>query len=291
MTVLVFGRNGQVARAFVSVFENGAYYAGREEADFTKPDGFQKLIDRVNPSAIINAVAYTQVDKAETEEALAYQVNAHAPAMLAQLAKERSIPLVHYSTDYVFDGSGDAPRKESAICAPLNVYGKSKRAGEEAIIAVSGKHLIFRTSWVFDATGKNFFTTMLRLGRERSALSVVADQIGAPSYAPHLAKATAVALEKAQAHAPFPSGIYHMCNAGETSWHGFASAIFADARRAGLSLAVADCHPIPSDAYPTPATRPLNSRLDCGKLRESFGITLPEWQEGVQAALASYLAA
>ncbi len=286
--ILVFGRTGQVGSALAALLGDSAVIAGREEADFTQPDTFASLIDRVQPSAIINAVAYTQVDKAEEEEALAFQVNATAPGALATLAKERGIPFIHYSTDYVFSGQGSTPFKESDATAPLNAYGRSKRAGEKAVMAAGGDVLIFRTSWVYDALGKNFLTTMLRLGQERDTLNVVADQIGAPSYAPHLAQATLEALSAASAMEHFPTGIYHLCNAGETSWHGFACAIFEEARQAGMVLALQDCHPIPSADYPTPAARPLNSRLDCTKLREVLGVQLPDWREGVKAAMVSH---
>ena len=285
MTILILGKSGQMGRALASLLGDKAYSAGRDEADFTSPASFTPLIERVNPTAIINAVAYTTVDKAEGEEALAYQVNAEAPAALARLAKVRGIPLVHYSTDYVFDGSGLRPFQESDISTPLNAYGRSKRAGEEAIEALGGAYLIFRTSWVFDGTGKNFLTTMLQLGAERTEVSVVADQVGAPSYAPHLAAATMEALICATHLDAFPSGIYHMCNAGETSWHGFATAIFEEARKSGLHLNIKTCRPIPSSEYPTPAIRPLNSRLNCGKLADVLDVTLPDWREGVRAAV------
>jgi dTDP-4-dehydrorhamnose reductase len=284
--MLILGKTGQIGSGLVHLLGKQAYAAGREEADFTDSASFAPLLDKLNPAAIINAVAYTQVDKAESEEALAYRINAEAPEVLAQLAKERGIPFVHYSTDYVFPGQGTTPFRETDATAPLNAYGRSKRAGEEQIAAIGGKYLIFRTSWVFDGRGKNFLTTMLRLGAERKELSIVADQIGAPSYAPHLAKATLDALHAATAMQRFPSGIYHLCNAGHTSWHGFATAIFEEARQAGMEMAVETCNPIPSSDYPTPATRPLNSQLDCRKLANIFGIALPDWRDGVREAMA-----
>jgi dTDP-4-dehydrorhamnose reductase len=287
MTILVLGKTGQVARALNELLGHKVYCADRAEADFTRPELFAALIERVHPHAIINAVAYTQVDKAESEEDIAYQVNAASPAELARLAHLHNIPFVHYSTDYVFNGEGTKPFNECDETAPLNAYGRTKRAGEEAILAEGGKTMIFRTSWVFDGIGKNFLTTMLRLGRERETLSVVADQYGAPSYAPHLAHATMEALVAALHMSAFPSGIYHLCNKGETSWHGFATAIFEEAHARAIPLAVKDCLAIATKDYPTPALRPLNSRLDCTKLAETFHVTLPQWQEGLRQAMHS----
>jgi dTDP-4-dehydrorhamnose reductase len=284
--VLIYGKNGQVARALAQLLDDKAVTVGRDEADFTQPDTLRAAFDRVNPSVVINAVAYTQVDTAESDEVTAHTVNAEAPTMLAHLCAARGIPFVHYSTDYVFAGQGDAPFNEDAPTAPLNAYGRTKLAGEKAVMAAGGNYLIFRTSWVYDAVGKNFLTTMLRLGAEREALNIVADQIGAPSYAPHIAQATMQALQAAQRMQPFPSGIYHLCNEGETSWHGFAEEIFKQASARAIPLRVKCCNPIPASDYPTPAIRPHNSRLSCAKLHATFGVTLPPWQEGVDAALA-----
>lgn len=285
--ILVYGKTGQVARALEQVLGARAVYVGRDEADFSQPETLREAFERVKPSAVINAVAYTQVDKAESEEALAHTVNAEAPALVAELCAAKGIPFVHYSTDYVFAGQGETPFAEDTLTAPLNAYGRTKRAGEEAVMATGGKHLIFRTSWVYDAVGKNFLTTMLRLGSEREELNIVSDQIGAPSYAPHLAEATVQVLEKAQQMQTFPSSIYHLCNAGKTSWHGFAEAIFTEAQGRGMPLQVKRCVPIPASSYPAPAARPHNSRLSCAKLTRTFGITMPDWEEGVRAALAS----
>jgi dTDP-4-dehydrorhamnose reductase len=284
MTVLIFGANGQVGQALGAILED-AVLLSRAEADFSKPQSLPAVVAEIDPEIIINAAAYTQVDKAEEEEALATCVNGDSTGVLARVAAERGIPFVHYSTDYVFDGSGDAPRRESAPTAPLNAYGRSKLAGERAVQAAGGAYLIFRTSWVYDAFGKNFLNTMLRLGKEREVLRVVADQFGAPSYAPHLAEATVEALDEAMKEKAFPSGLYHLVNDGETSWHGFAEEIFSEARAHGRELKVQQVEPIPSGAYPTPATRPLNSRLDCSKLAETFGLRLPDWREGLREAM------
>lgn len=286
MTTLIFGANGQIGQALGALLED-VVLLGREEADFSKPHTLPAIIESINPDYIINAAAYTQVDKAEEEEALATIINGDAPGVLATVAAKRGIPFVHYSTDYVFDGSGAAPRKEDAKTAPLNAYGRSKLAGEKAVKAAGGAYLIFRTSWVYDAFGKNFLNTMLKLGKDRESLRVVADQIGAPSFATHLAEATLEALEEACKEYEFPAGIYHLCNRGETSWHGFAEAIFAEAKQRGMEMKVQTVEPIPSSAYPTAATRPLNSRLDCGKLEDTFGLRMPEWREGLREAMES----
>lgn len=284
-TILILGATGQVARALTQLLGYKAYAASRAECDFMHPETVIALMERMQPHSVINAVAYTQVDKAEEERDCAFQVNAHTPALIAQWCANRGVALVHYSTDYVFDGKGSAPHRPHDKCAPLNVYGASKRAGEEAIMAAGGRYLIFRTSWVYDAQGKNFLTTMLRLGKEREELSVVSDQMGTPTYAPHIAQATLDALLCATHEPVFPSGIYHMCNHGETSWHGFAEAIFAQARQHGIDVKVRHCRAIPSRDYPTPATRPLNSRLDCTSLADVLDVTMPHWRDGLEEAL------
>lgn len=284
MTVLVFGANGQVGQALGASLDD-VIMLGREEADFSKPETLPGVIAGINPSYIINAAAYTAVDKAEEEEALATIINGEAPGVLAAEAAKRGIPFVHYSTDYVYDGTGDQPRKETVPTAPLNAYGRSKLAGEKAVQAAGGAYLIFRTSWVYDAFGKNFLKTMLKLGADRETLRVISDQVGAPSYAPHLAEATLEVLEEACSMREFPAGIYHLVNSGETSWHGFAEAIFAEARARGMEMRVQTVEPIPTTEYPTPAKRPLNSRLDCTKLEETFGLKLPDWREGLREAM------
>lgn len=323
--ILILGANGQVGRALNMLAEGDVVALTRAEADLSKPQSLRGVIDSIQPDVILNAAAYTAVDKAEEEEALATVINGEAPGVLAEIAVKRNIPLVHYSTDYVFNGSGDKPWREDDKTAPLNAYGRSKLAGEQAIEAAGGKYLIFRISWVYDAYGKNFLNTMLRLGKDRETLKVVDDQFGAPCYAPHIAAATLQAVEqltspsgrgrnalgvsgegRSEPASPHPrikygagsnplpegegiSGIYHIANAGETSWHGFATAIFDEARKKGIELSVKDVLPIPASEYPTPAKRPANSRMDCGKFRETFGITLPVWQEGLKAAIAEVI--
>ncbi len=281
---LIFGANGQVGSALNVLLEN-VICLDQEDIDLAKPETLPEIVKSIRPDILINAAAYTQVDKAESEADLAFAVNAAAPEILARTAAEMNIPFIHYSTDYVFDGSGEKPWVESDATAPLNVYGKSKKQGDEAIVGIGGKYLIFRTSWVYDAYGKNFLNSMLRLGGEREQLNVVGDQYGAPTYAPHLAQATISAIENAMAQTTFPTGIYHLCAAGETSWYGFAEEIFKQARKAGIVLKLQKLTPIPATQYPLPTPRPYNSRLDCSKAKEILGVSLPDWKVGVEMAI------
>lgn len=261
-------------------------FCGRDELDLSAPEALAKKLEAMRPAAIINASAYTAVDKAEEEREKAHAINAASVGVLAEFCAKRGIALVHYSTDYVFDGSGDAPWREDDAPAPLNYYGQSKLEGEELIAQSGCDHLIFRTSWVYDAQGKNFLTTMMRLGASMEKLNVVADQIGAPTYAPHLAELSVNAFEKSLTMKVFPSGVYHLCGGGApVSWHGFAEAIFAQARARGYHLKVGEVAPIPSEAYPTPAKRPLNSRLNQQKLKDVFGLVAPGWGEGLASAM------
>lgn len=284
--IAVFGANGQIGRALVQQLGERAISLGRREADLSQPETLLGLLNSMQPlDAIINAAAYTAVDQAEEDVDTAFLVNSLAPGILANYCAAKKIPFIHYSTDYVFDGLGTHKRLEIDQTAPLNLYGHTKLAGEEAVIVAEGKYLILRTSWVYDAVGKNFFNTMLRLGAERETLRVVSDQFGAPCYAPDLARATIECLEKAVAMEIFPSGIYHFSHQGETSWHGFAEAIFAAAREAGMPLQVKTVEPIPGSQYPTPAERPQNSRFDTGKLGEVFDVQLPDWRDGLASAM------
>lgn len=283
--IAILGANGQIGSALVSQLGDCAIPLTRAEADLSKPDSLAAVLDRIKPDAVINAAAYTTVDKAEEERDLAFAINAESPARLAEWCAMYNVPFVHYSTDYVFSGEGEAQWKENDEKDPCNTYGASKLAGEQGVEHVGGHYLIFRTSWVYDATGKNFMNTMLRLGSEREVLKVVADQVGAPSYAPDLARYTLEALEKTAEMPSFPSGIYHMVHSGETSWHGFAEAIFTKARKHNMPLAIKTVEPIPGSAYPTPAKRPLNSRLNCAKLHAVFDIVLPTWEQGLNTAM------
>lgn len=293
--ILVFGESGQVAKALAFEIkqrgiEHMSVFLGRDKADFMQPDTCAGWIEKIRPDIVINAVAYTQVDKAESEIDAAMQVNAYTPALIASESFKHGAIFVHYSTDYVFDGEGETPFKEDDATNPLSAYGKSKRAGEELIEAASaeanGKYLIFRTSWVYDSKSRNFLTTMIRLASEREELSVVADQFGAPTNAAHIAIATLDALDNALKMEDFPSGIYHLCNSGITNWHEFAENIFEQARlHGGVELKIKHCKAITSAEYPTPAKRPHNSRLNCDKLKNVLGVEVPNWQVGLRDAI------
>jgi dTDP-4-dehydrorhamnose reductase len=296
MKLLLLGQNGQVGwelqRALAPLGELvGCDIDSPPElrADFTRPEELAALVERVQPDVIVNAAAHTAVDKAEGEPDLARAINATAPGALARAAAARGALFVHYSTDYVFDGSGDAPRDEDAPTAPLSVYGRTKLEGEQQIRAAGGAHLILRTSWVYAARGGNFARTMLRLAAERDALSVIDDQVGAPTGAELLADVTAHALLRVRA-TPALGGTYHCVAAGVTSWHGYARFVIEAARAAGRPVKVAAdaIRPIPTSAYPTPAARPLNSRLATHKLQQAFGLVPPPWQRGVERVLAEW---
>lgn len=246
------------------------------------------FIRAVRPQIILNPAAYTAVDKAEAEPEIADQINARLPGILARETESLNSLIVHYSTDYVFDGSGSHPRIESDETSPLNVYGRTKRDGEKSIMDETSRHLIFRTSWVFSHHGQNFVKAMLKLGAERETIRVVADQIGAPTSASFIAQATVAALQKTLAN-PRLTGIYHLCSAGETNWHEFALNIFASARQLGKSLTVKHVEPIFTNEYPTPAKRPLNSRLSCGKFDKAFGEARPLWQDSLRDTLKRIL--
>jgi dTDP-4-dehydrorhamnose reductase len=282
---LIFGAQGQVGSALAAILGKEAIALGREKADFTQIETLQKALQDYKPKAIFNASAYTNVEKAESEEALAMQINYHAVKYIADYCAEHQIPLIHFSTDYVFDGKGDTAWRESNRCVPLNIYGKSKRLGEEAIIASQCPYLILRTSWVYKHSHGNFLTTMLRLAKERQELSVVADQIGAPTYADDLAAMSIKAYKEASTLTTFPSGIYHLCPAGETSWHGFASYIFDFYKKHIGPLAIEKLNAISSQEYPTKATRPLNSRLNCQRIESTLQLTRSTWQEGLERCL------
>ncbi|MDD5384734.1 MAG: dTDP-4-dehydrorhamnose reductase [Gallionella sp.] len=296
MKILLFGKNGQVGwelqRSLAPLGELIALDADSREmcGDFTDPDGLIQTIRAVAPDVIVNAAAHTAVDKAESEPEFVRAINALAPAVLAQEARRCNAWLIHYSTDYVFDGSGDRPWRETDATAPLSVYGATKLEGEQLIVQTGCRHLIFRTSWVYGARGGNFAKTMLRLAQERDSLTVIDDQIGAPTGADLLADVTAHAIRAAQQR-PELSGLYHAVAAGETSWHGYASFVLDYARRAGIPLKAAPdaILPVPSSAFPTPSKRPHNSRLDTAKLHRTFDLSLPMWQTGVARMLAEVL--
>lgn len=296
MKILLLGKNGQLGwelqRALAPLGEVTALdrhphpdYCG----DLTQLDALGASVRRLAPQLIVNAAAYTAVDLAESNRQLAYRVNAEAVAVLAREAAAIDAWLVHFSTDYVFDGSGQQPWQEDDHPAPLSVYGASKLAGEQQVRASGCKHLIFRTSWVYGRRGGNFIRTMLRLGREREQLDVVDDQIGAPTAAELIADVSAHAARSALSDRSL-GGTYHLAASGETSWHAYASHVLERARRASHHLAVRSIRAVPSSSYPTAAQRPLNSRLDTQKLCSSFGLYLPDWRRGVDRLLDEILA-
>lgn len=292
MKILLLGNNGQVGwelqRSLAPLGELIAMDSAA--ADFTDPDGLAKIVRNVAPDVIVNAAAHTAVDKAESEAGLARTINALAPGVLAEEAKRSNAWLIHYSTDYVFDGSGDQPWAETDPVGPLSVYGATKLEGEQLIQRSGCKHLIFRTSWVYGARGGNFARTMLRLAQERDSLRVIDDQIGAPTGADLLADVTAHAIRAARQNEGV-SGLYHLVAAGETSWHGYASFVLDFARREGISLKVSPdaVEAVPTSAFPTPAKRPHNSRLNTEKLQNTFDLHLPHWQSGVERMLIEIL--
>ncbi len=288
--ILLFGKNGQVGwelqRALaplgtvIALDRHSSEYRG----DLSDLAALRTTIAAIAPHVIVNAAAYTAVDKAEAEAALADGINHQAVAVMAEEAAKLGALLVHYSTDYVFNGSGSTPWVETDAPAPLSVYGITKLAGEQAIIASGCAHLIFRTSWVYAARGANFAKTMLRLAAEREQLKVINDQMGAPTGAELIADISAHALRATLNNAHL-SGVYHLAALGETSWHGYAEFVIAAARGQGIALKTTLINPIPTHQYPTPAARPHNSRLNTAKLHAAFGLTLPHWQAGVARML------
>lgn len=291
ITILLLGKNGQVGwelqRSLAPLGKVIALDRNGEDGlcgDISDLDGLRHTIEQIKPDILINAAGYTAVDQAQSEPELSAQLNHHAPALMAELMKAQSGCLVHYSTDYVFDGSGNQPWKEADSTGPLNVYGATKLAGEQAIQASGCQHLIFRTSWVYASRGNNFAKTMLRLAQERETLNVINDQIGAPTGAELIADVTAHALRQWQ-DKPATAGLYHLAAQGETSWYDYAQYVFHWARSEGLPLALQSVNPIPSEDYPVPAIRPKNSRLDVQKLETTFNLQLPDWKQGVERML------
>lgn len=289
MRILLLGGNGQVGRALrralpalgevLVATRDGA--GGELAADFDAPQALPGLVARIAPDVVVNAAAHTAVDRAEAEPEAAFRANAEAPAALARGCAATGALLVHYSTDYVFDGGSARPYREDDATAPLGVYGASKLAGEEAIRASGARHAILRTAWVYAAHGRNLLRTMLRLAAEREELRVVADQVGAPTPAAWIAEATGQLLR----HGVPASGTWHLAAAGETSWHGFAQAIMDEALAAGLLARRPRVLPIATAEYPTPARRPAYSVLDTARLRAEFGIVPPAWRDGLRATV------
>lgn len=294
MNILLFGKNGQVGwelqRALaplgnlIVVDRHSSDYCG----DFENPKGIAETVRKLKPAVIVNATAYTAVDKAESEQDKARLVNATSIEALAQAAEEIGAWLIHYSTDYVFDGSGEQAWLEDDATAPLNVYGQTKLEGEQAIARCMTRYLIFRTSWVYAAKGNNFAKTMLKLAKERETLSVINDQFGAPTGAELIADSTAHAIREALRDSNV-AGIYHLVAAGQTTWHDYASKVIQFAKKQGLDLKVQTINPVPTSAFPTPAMRPANSRLNTQKFQHTFGLTLPDWTSGVERMLLETL--
>jgi dTDP-4-dehydrorhamnose reductase len=299
--ILLIGASGQVGRELLRTLSRvGSLVATTRRADettgpvatialdVTNLTALRQVVRDVRPAIVINAAAYTAVDRAETEQDAAALVNGVVPGVLADEARSVGAALVHYSTDYVFDGSGTRPWREDDPPAPLNAYGRTKLAGEEAVRASGAAHLILRISWIYAAYGANFVRSMLRLGAERSELRVVDDQVGAPTSAACVAAATAQIVARSAAtpveYFHDHGGTIHLACAGETSWHGFATEIFRQARTAKLPIAVERIVPIPTSEYPTPARRPLNSRLDGARAAERFDVRLPDWRAALAAA-------
>lgn len=288
MRILVLGRNGQVGAALTQSLEGLGELISldRSQLDLSKPDAIRTALRELQPQMIINAAAYTAVDAAESDEAAAFQINAEAPRVIAEESERLGAALIHYSTDYVFDGGKQGAWLEDDATAPLSVYGQSKLAGEQAITDVGGAHLILRTSWVYGLHGKNFLLTMLKLAETRDELAIVDDQVGAPTWAVTIADATAAIIRDSGEPAQLAalSGVYHLCAGGHTSWFGFAQAIFSHVsihRKPKL-------RPITTAEYPTPAKRPQNSMLNTDKFRHTFG-DLPAWDDALQTCLQARL--
>jgi len=299
MKILLLGKNGQVGwelqRSLAPLGDLVALDRSSTEADggcgdLGQPEALRDTVLRLRPDVIVNAAAHTAVDKAESEPELARAINALAPGALAQAAQEVGALLVHYSTDYVFDGSGNTPWTERAATGPLSVYGQTKLEGEQLIEEACEHHLILRTSWVYAARGGNFAKTMLRLAKERERLTVIDDQFGAPTGAELIADVTAHAVRQVLRQ-PQDAGIYHLAAAGETTWNGYARFVLDTVRelQPALPLIAREVAPVPTSAFPTPARRPLNSRLDTTHLCQTFGLTLPHWQQGVRRMLTEIL--
>ncbi|MDK9362304.1 dTDP-4-dehydrorhamnose reductase [Lelliottia wanjuensis] len=296
MNILLFGKTGQVGwelqRALAPLGNVIALDVHSKEycGDFSNPEGIAQTVRAIKPDVIVNAAAHTAVDKAESEQAFAQLLNSTSVEAIAKEAAKIGAWVVHYSTDYVFPGDGETPWQETDVTAPLNVYGQTKLDGEKALEAHCAKHLIFRTSWVYAGKGNNFAKTMLRLAKERTELSVINDQVGAPTGAELLADCTAHAIRTALVK-PEVAGLYHLVASNTTTWYEYAALVFAQAREAGIELAIDKLNAVPTSAYPTPAKRPQNSRLNTEKFQRNFDLVLPSWEVGVKRMLAELFTA
>ena len=291
MKILLFGKNGQVGWELNrSLLPLGDIIAlGRQDADFSRPESIRKIVQEIRPDIIVNAVAYTAVDKAEEEEALALTINADTPAVLAEEAAHSGALLIHYSTDYVFDGSKTEAYSETDKPCPINAYGRTKLAGEQAIQASGCDYLIFRTSWVYASRGHNFLMTILRLAKERESLNIVADQTGAPTSARLIADSSSLCLKQAineRRQGVFSADLFHLTASGVASWHEFAETIVDAARcELAMKLKTREIRPISASQYPAPATRPMNSQLSLDRLERVFGVKMPHWQVAIQVCM------
>ncbi len=290
MKILVTGKNGQVGHELMKTLAPLGKVTGVDlkECDLSQSAAIDVLLERVKPDIIVNPAAYTEVDKAESEPTIAHAVNAQAPKILARYAARHNIPIIHFSTDYVFDGTKAEPYLEDDEANPKSVYGKTKWLGEEAVRKMAAKHIIIRTSWVFGSHGVNFLKTMLKLAQERDKLSVVSDQYGAPTSAALLAEAVAQIIRELNEPGSYRKyGTYHVATTGETTWHGYAQAVVEKANKLGMvtKIDAREIKPISSKEYPMPAVRPANSRLDTAKVRTVFSVRLPKWQDEVEKVL------
>lgn len=293
--VLVTGASGQVGGEIANLLlrrNQPVLTPTSAEFNLASPSVIRSYVRKHRPSWIINPAAYTAVDKAESEPELAEAINAIAPGILGEEAAALNVPVIHFSTDYVFAGNGIKPWVETDATGPLNTYGRTKLEGEQALAQSGAAHIIFRTSWVYGATGKNFFRTILRVARERESMNIVADQFGAPTWARDLARLALHIIDRTSSHPESAvknlSGRYHACNGGETTWFGFAEEILRNAARYEPNVKFATLHPVPTEAYPTPAKRPENSRMDCSLLATKLGFTMPDWRESLAAVSAEY---
>ena len=289
-TLLVVGRTGQLAQAFARLCASSdldTIYLGRPDLDLTKPETIERAMGEFEPKIILNASAYTNVDEAETDRDLAFEINARGPQRLAEFCARHDVPLVHISTDYVFNGKSTRPYRPDDLVGPLSSYGKSKAAGEAAVRRALEKHVIIRTAWVYSENGRNFLRTMLDLGKERTKLSIVDDQIGSPTYAADLAFGVDQIIRTLDDRSDFSHwGTFHMTNSGSASWFDFATVIFEYAIRQGYNAP--DLLPIPTNDYPTPARRPLYSVLDCQSTEDTFGVRLRDWKDALSDCLDRY---